>query len=294
MRETQRNTQPVVVGVDDSDSARDAALWAADLAVLWKAPVRLVHVVNRAGSLSPHSEPDWLLGLAAAVAHLGVTSVATEIRYGGVGDQMLAEARDARLLVLGSYGEEGWSGLLVGTNALRLVEGCPCPLAVVRGASPGLAPPRGGPVVVGVDGTSASIHALRFAADLASRSEHRRLIAVHTWSEVVTDPSGHPYRLDEDTDKLARRAEELLESYLAPVLAAHPGLVIERHVRQDTPLRGLHEHAGNAWLLVVGQRRPLAQSGIRAGSTSRGLVEFAPCPVAVITPPAIPPRGGNS
>jgi nucleotide-binding universal stress UspA family protein len=289
MQDTPSDIRPVVVGVDDSDSARDAVLWAASLAALWNAPLCLTHVVHPAGTLAPHTEPVWLRELKAAGLRLGVRSVEIEIRYGAVGDQMRTRAHNARLLVLGSYGDEGWSGMLVGTNALRLVEGCPCPLVVVRGQSPGVAPPHGGPVVVGVDGTPASEEALRFAANLASHSEHRQLVAVHTWSEVATDSTGHPFRLSEDVDKLAARAEELLDSYLKPVLTAHPGLAVERHVRQDTPLRALLEHADKAWLLVVGQRRMLARPGIRAGSTSRGLVEFAPCPVAVIAPRSAEP-----
>ena len=38
--------RPVVVGVDASASARDAAEWAADLAAAWDAPLHLVHVVH--------------------------------------------------------------------------------------------------------------------------------------------------------------------------------------------------------------------------------------------------------
>ena len=39
--------RPVVVAVDASDSARDAAAWAADLAADWSAPLHLIHVVPR-------------------------------------------------------------------------------------------------------------------------------------------------------------------------------------------------------------------------------------------------------
>ena len=42
--------------------------------------------------------------------------------------------------------------------------------------------------------------------------------------------------------------------------------------------------ADDARLLVVGHRSARPGSGMALGSTSQALVEFAPCPVAVIKP----------
>src|SRR5262249_7191195 len=142
----------------------------------------------------------------------------------------------------------------------------------------------GGPVVVGVDDTPTAAEALRFAADLASRGEHRRLIAVHTWSDLARDVDGHARERTDDPTELARRAARVLEHQLAPVSATYPGLTIEPHVEPDTPLRALLEHAAKAWLLVVGQRPASRHTGPLFGSTSRGLIEFASCPVAVVPP----------
>jgi nucleotide-binding universal stress UspA family protein len=107
---------------------------------------------------------------------------------------------------------------------------------------------------------------------------------VHTWSDVISD-AGRPRRLDESEDTLAARGAALLDRYLEPVLAEYPTLTVERQVVADTPLRALLDHARDAWLVVVGQRRDLPAAGILVGSTSRGLIEFAACPVAVIPPP---------
>jgi nucleotide-binding universal stress UspA family protein len=68
------------------------------------------------------------------------------------------------------------------------------------------------------------------------------------------------------------------------VLSEHPTLTVEQHVLADTPLRALLNRAHDAWLLVVGQRRALPHAGMLVGSTSRGLIEFASCPVAVVPP----------
>lgn len=285
-----RDPRPIVVGVDQSRSARDAALWAADLAVVWGVPLHLCHVVKATATTSAPAPLDWLDALATTASNAGAPAVEAQVHQGSIADVLGAQAAGAQLLVLGSYGEHGWSGTLIGTIARRMIERCACPVVVARGLSPGLAPPRGGPVVVGVDGTPASTGALLFAAEVASRTQHRRLLAVHAWSEIGIDSTGHPYRLGEDPAQLAEHAEKLLESQLAPVRADHPDLIIDRDVHEDTPLRALLDHARHAWLVVVGQRAEPPQPGMRAGSTSRGMVEFAPCPVAVVAArPSNPP-----
>jgi nucleotide-binding universal stress UspA family protein len=282
--DTTNESRPIVVGVDDTASARDAALWAADLAALWGAPLCLTHVVNRAGTVSAPTTPPWLREMGSAAVRAGATPTTTEVRYGAAIDQLLARSRDARLLAVGSYGDHGWSGLLAGATALPLVAECACPLVVVRGRDPGVPPPRGGPVVVGVDETVASDRALEFAAGLADISEHRHLVAVHTWSDLVRDVAGHAHKIDGDPAELGRRGAQILEWRLRPVLRHYPELNVERHVLPDTPLRALLNQATQAWLLVVGQRRTRSDTEPPVGSTSRSLIEFAPCPVAVIPP----------
>jgi nucleotide-binding universal stress UspA family protein len=53
-------------------------------------------------------------------------------------------------------------------------------------------------------------------------------------------------------------------------------------------LRALMHLAREARLLVVGHRGHRPARGVGLGSTSRALVEFAPCPV-VVTPPVPAP-----
>lgn len=286
--ETSNDSRPIVVGVDDSASARDAAMWAADLAALWKAPLCLTHVVNRAGTVSTPTTPPWLREMGSAAHRAGATPTTTELRYGAPIDQLLTQSRQARLLALGSYGDHGWSGLLAGPTALPLLAESACPLAVVRGANPGVPPPRSGPVVVGVDETLAGARALQFAAHLANISEHRHLVAVHTYSQLGRDLTGHPRKLDTDPTELSRRGAHMLQQRLRPLLHQYPELNVQHHVLPDTPLRALLNQAKQAWLLVVGQRRTRPNTEPPVGSTSRGLIEFAPCPVVVIPPSAAP------
>jgi nucleotide-binding universal stress UspA family protein len=190
----------------------------------------------------------------------------------------LAEcSRDAGMVVVGSYGEGARAGMLAGSVALALVEEAACPVAVVRGSAPRLPPPRQGPVVVGTDAAATDDAALRLAAALAD-ALGARLSALHAWSEVVGDRE-ELHRTAESPADLAADAVQRLDRCLAPLQVAYPALPIDRNVVDDTALRALLERARDARMLVVGHRRG-RQAG-RLGSTSRGLVGFAPCPVVV-------------
>jgi nucleotide-binding universal stress UspA family protein len=267
--------RPIVVGVDGSDSARDAAAWAADLAAIWGVPLHLLTV---------GPPPDHLHEWRDAAERAGADTV-VETATGDVVDVIADHAGAARMLVLGSYGEGAWSGLLAGAVALALVDRVACPVAVVRGTAPQIPPPRGGPVVVGVDGSPAGRAALTLAADLAT-SLGSRLVAVHSWTDIVFDAEGSARRSQEDGPVLAARATALLDAALAETALAHPDLAVERAVVNDTPLRALLSAAGGARLLVVGHRGVTAGSVGRLGSTSLALVEFVPCPVVVARPAA--------
>lgn len=279
--------RPVVVGVDRSDSARDAAVWAADLASVWGAPLRMVHVVPGTpddGPLAP--EPPWLVELRHASERAGADPDVVGVVSGETVQMLAAHTAGARLLVLGSYGDGAWSGMLAGSVALGLIDRVECPVAVVRGPAPQVPPPRSGPIVAGVDGSAAGHEALMLAAGLAV-SMGTRLVAVHTWSDVVVaGPHGGTRRRRDDEAAIAAEGGRLLDSELELVTAAHPALRVERELAADTALRCLMHHAGSARMIVVGHRGQREVDGMMLGSTSSGLVEFAPCPVVVVKPAA--------
>lgn len=267
---------PVVVGVDGSDSARHAAEWAAEVASARRAPLQLVHAVA-GGTQEP---PPWLRELQDAVERVGVDEVGRHLVPGPAVDELLVRSRGAGLLVVGSYGEGARSGMLAGSAALALVEGADCPVAVVRGAAPGLAPPRQGPVVVGTDALTDD-DALHLGASLAA-ALGARLSVLHACSDVTEDAEGL-HRATSAGTELAGLAAHRLDTCLQPLRAAHPELSIERHVVADTAVRALLEQAAGARMVVVGHRRD-AGRGRHLGSTSRSLVAFAPLPVVVTRP----------
>ena len=266
--------RPVVVGVDASDPARLAVDWAAEVATALGASLHLVHV-GAGGGVLP-AEPRWLRELGDAAGRAGVDRVERHVVPGPVVDEIVARSRGAGLVVVGSYGEGARSGMRAGIVALDLVEAASCPVAVVRGAAPGLVPRRGGPVVVGTDAASADDPALRLGAELAA-ALGTGLSAVLSWSDVTEDARG-VHRVAADG---AAPAAERLDRAVAALRRAHPGLPVQRHVVEDTALRALLEHARGARAVVVG-RRGSRDARRWLGSTSRGLVAFAPCPVVVV------------
>lgn len=257
----------VVVGVDTSAAARDAAEWAADVAAACDGPLHLVHAVPGWPDDAPlPQDATWLRELADAAERSGVQSVDTEVVPGGIVDTLLERAAGARMLVVGSYGEAAWTGMLAGSLAVALIDRARCPVAVVRGSAPQVPPPRRGPFVVGIDGSDASLAALDLAAELAT-SLGGRLVAVHATDEPAAGS---------------------VEAQLAGVRLRHPALPIELRSVDGTALSALSEQAHHARLLVVGRHRAQASGDVVLGATGRGLVESAPCPVVV----AAHPHGG--
>ena len=277
--------RPVVVGVDASDSARHAALWAVDLAAARGCGVDLVHVV--AGR--PRTVPHWLTEIADSADRAGAVPCGVDVVTGAVFDVLLTRSHAANMIVVGSFGPDAPAGMLVGSTALTLIARAGCPVAVIRGARRGLPPPRGGPILAGADGTPASDDALDVAADLAA-SLGAPLVSVHARPGAGSGPAGGVHRAARGGPGPTEEATRDLDEQLGRLRTRRPDLTVERELVADTPLRALLELAPIARAIVVGQRRRRANTDVaQLGSTSRGLVTSATCPVLVAR--TVPTRG---
>ena len=257
----------VIVGVDESTSARHAAEWAADLAAVWGARLELVHGVLGWPDEEPLTDvPTWLRELAEAAERTGVPEVVAQALPGEVLETLVARAVGARLLVVGSYGEGAWTGMLAGSLAIGLIDRTTCPVAVVRGSAPQIPPPRGGPVLVGTDGSPAAGVAVDLAAEVAT-SLGAPLVA------VVATEAGVGLAADQVADQLT------------VVRARHPGLSLEERVVEGHPLRALGRLAQEARVLVIGRHLTDPEPHVTLGVTAHRLVESAPCPLLVAASP---------
>ena len=137
----------IVVGVDDSDNAADAARWAADEAAERGCELHLIYGLNfplQAALLSPLPFEEtraraFKLGgellarisepLAAAHPGLAITS---EVAETGAAEALVERSKDAHLVVTGSRGHGGFSGLMLGSVSLKVATHAHCPVVIVR------------------------------------------------------------------------------------------------------------------------------------------------------------------
>jgi nucleotide-binding universal stress UspA family protein len=289
---------PIVVGVDGSISALHAVRWAAAEAAHRHLPVRLVHgqavteTTYPGMSVTPQGLYDAMQDQAREWLHqaregaLEVSpelEVDTELREVPAVPTLLDESKTARMVVLGSRGLGGFTGLLVGSTAVSLAAYGQCPVAVVRGQTLADPPPGSGPVVVGVDGSPTSEGAIEVAFDEAS-FRGVGLVAVHTWSDVTVGSAFDIAAVSLDWQAVETDEQRLLAERLAGWQEKYPDVRVHRVVTRDRPVRSLLAQAGNAQLLVVGSRGRGGFAGMVLGSTSQALLHHAPCPVLVVRP----------
>ncbi|QXV56442.1 universal stress protein [Amycolatopsis sp. TNS106] len=290
----------VVVGIDGSGSARRAAVWAAGEAAKRGKRLRLVHVYTVPPVRMPGVVPSadairsafeaqgarWLAEACEAVAarHPDLV-VETAAREWAPVATLIQESKTATLIVLGSRGLGGFTGLLVGSTAVALAQHGHCPIVVARGKRPEDVPPEDGPVVVGTDGSESSDAALAFAFDEASL-RGTDLIVVRVWNEVTDHESVRAHALAVDPDTVESAERRAVDEQLAPWLAKFPDLSVETVVARGRPVRALLGFGERAQLLVVGSRGRGGFQGMLLGSTSQALVAHSECPVAVVRPAA--------
>jgi nucleotide-binding universal stress UspA family protein len=214
----------------------------------------------------PRAEAESVLTSCAALATEAAPEITVTTRLvHGWPDSVLAEvAYGAELLVIGSRGLGRLSVALRGSVGVELAATSMAPLVVVRGPDPASLPESGElSVVVGVDGSVASLAAARFAAEEAELGGEP-LVVVH----VEADPRG----------------AEATEQILASVRSAHPGLRISYRQAAGQVATALADISADARLLVVGTRGRGGFAGLVLGSVTQSLMRRAQCPLGIISP----------
>ena len=137
----------IVVGVDASEGSRAALRWAFDEARLRGCPLDVVTVwqypvlttLPAFGALPPIEDlsTEAEASLTQVLAEEGVAStdaveVSTVVAEGAAAAALLEAATDADLLVVGSRGHGGFTGMLLGSVSQHVVSHAPGPVVVVR------------------------------------------------------------------------------------------------------------------------------------------------------------------
>jgi nucleotide-binding universal stress UspA family protein len=140
-----------------------------------------------------------------------------------------------------------------------------------------------GKIVVGVDGSAASVDAMRWALDEA----RKRGAEVHVVTVWHTDPPpvegpppmvGIPYRAKESA-----LAEQQAQQDRVMAEVRCDGVTVHRHMVEQWPPRALVKMCADADLLVLGRHGHSWLTEKLLGSVSAYCVRHAACPV-VVTP----------
>lgn len=153
----QLHSKSVVVGIDGSQAAVNAAKWAIDEAIGLQLPLRLVHVVGRKNARSPSAElSDWELETGetalyqAEVAVLGAgkpVAVETVLLSGDPEQVLIDESSDAALVCVGTDQRRWATDRLLGATETALATRAHCPVAIIR-TNPDGTPARPGVIAV--------------------------------------------------------------------------------------------------------------------------------------------------
>lgn len=126
-------------------------------------------------------------------------------------------------------------------------------------------------IVVGVDGSDASLAALGYAVqEAALRGASLHVLTVHAETQFPRAPYARPHRGPSDstgTDLVDRAVEK----------SARPGVDVHEHVH-GRPAARLLEAAADADLLVVGR----SSEHSVLGPVARACLTHAACPVLVV------------
>lgn len=287
---TTTSVLPVIVGVDDSEHAMHAALWAGAEAAERAAPLRVIHALDAepgpaaAGPAreGAESDPGAGSGLLARVADRVRAAhpdleVACSLVYAAAPGALIAAGAQACLLVVGSHGRGGFAGLPLGSVSRRVLAHAHCPTAVIRDF--GIADARAGDLVLGMAlGEPESTVLFAFAAAERARAALR---AVHAWMPY---PMHNQAELS-DTDILARQAVHDMATELKSARERFPDVPVTFAAQRGSAPGVLSEASREARLTVIGghhHRWPLP-AGV--GHTVQGVLRGARSPVAVVPEP---------
>lgn len=281
---------PIVVGVDESDISAEAVRWAAQEAQRRHLPVKLVRadewipgqpmLGNGEDAVREHSSRLIATAAQSVREQSEEIQVTTALSPISTAATLVEESREASMVVVGSRGHGGFSGLLLGSTSLTLVAHAHCPVIVLPTAWL-QRESHTRRIVVGVDNSPAAEAAVAFAMEEAS-TRGAELAAIHSWSidQFVTSWAPVPVAIDWTAVIAAERAT--FSKSMTTWRARYPDVEVVLHLEQGHPRKVLAEASTDADLVVVGARGRGAITGLLLGSVSQSLLHESSCPVAVV------------
>jgi len=282
--------QPIIVGFDGSEHARDALVLGRAVAAVLDAELLVICAYTpeqwfwAEGTAAPMNEQERERIQEAVAAELSGTDryelrmVPSSSAAGAL--QVAAEQEGAEIVVVGSPHREGLGRVLLGTVTEAVLDAAPCAVLV---APAGLA--HAGPVSferigVGFDDTPQAHDALAVAQGFA---EHTGSSVDIVWAANLVGRTlplsfaGYlaPNYFEEVRSDVAAR----LERAAAPLRAK---LTVREEIAGGESVAALAERTRDLDLLVLGSRGYGPLKRVLLGSVSRAVVARAHCPVLVV------------
>lgn len=280
----------VVVGIDGSKSALDAARWAAAMATRFGGSLHLVLVMRAvdetllavsaaeqedAGAYPRELGQATLDRVADAVqVDFPRLPISRTLSHRPVEEAFNDLSRRARMVVLACAKVSPTGALVVGSTTLAVASHSACPVVAWRGDA---VVRTSAPIAVGVDGEDTSHAALVAAFGLADRLGVP-VTVVHAIPEQ-RPPGEISIPLLIDYKALENLALQRLSRIVAPVSDWWPAVDVHCAVGTGPASRVILQHAVGAQLVVVGHRGRGNLASALLGSTGLGLLHHSPAPV---------------
>jgi nucleotide-binding universal stress UspA family protein len=301
-RERQRrDPRPVVVGVDSSDRAREAALWAAAEASLRGVELHLVHsspptstgsweVPSPRGTAGPAAQ--WLLHHVARTCERAFPTLAvrTHLEPSPAVTALVQWSAKAQLVVVGDRGVREFTGVMAGSVCTAVAERAQCPVVVARGANNDV-PAHSGPIVLGLTGSPGDGAVIDFGFAYAERARCPLIVVRNWWTELEDDFLAELFELGTEAEEHLARLRDEVSRAVARAQHNHPAVTLTIRVVHARPTPTLFDEIErNRPQLVVLAADDSETHQRSLGTTTRTLLTRADCPVAIVaaTTPSVP------
>jgi len=278
----------IVVGIDGSEHSRLAVKWAADEAKLRDSVLRIVY----AGTAEPAAVPAWYSSAPATMSagqaviddafalvttrHASVV-LETDLPDSSPARALIRASAVADLVVVGARGHGGFKELLLGSVSQRTIQRAVCPVVVVRPVpdmiNDAVAEPR---IVVGIDGSSRSDRALRWAL---REAELRSASVEAIFACVIAPMTGFMNSASAGYETAGR---PIIEAAIAQAAEWQPDVPFSAVTLLDATVPALLAAGDGAGLLVVGSSGHSSHRHIVLGSVADQCTRHAGCAVAVV------------
>jgi nucleotide-binding universal stress UspA family protein len=213
---------------------------------------------------------------------------------GSAANTLREESRTADVLVVGSRGHGGFTGLMLGSVSSQIAAHSRCPVIVVHsadtvqeglgenGQTSSLESAVSRPLVVGHDGSAnaddALVWALKTAASLGAPVE-----VVRTWSlGRIPSQFTEEYGVVPSFDEVTSRVHRDLVAETSHLVERFPSVKVTLRAALSQPSEELIDSSKHALMIVVGSRGRGGFAGLVLGSVSTECAAHALCPVVIV------------